>query len=58
MNRWWLPLSPYAHELRNEIVEELIVSRRSESRSELDSQPVRDDRSSGMESKTGKESKK
>ena len=46
--------SSIAHELRNEVVEELSPDLMSESRAEPDVKPVRDGRNSGMASKKGR----
>jgi hypothetical protein len=43
-----------AHELRNEVVEELIIDYVSESHAEPDVESMRDGRTSGMESKNGR----
>jgi hypothetical protein len=45
---------PIAHELRNEVSEELNPDPMSESRAEPDVKAVRDDRKSGMASKKGR----
>src|SRR5713226_5616641 len=47
-------MSPSAHELRNEVVEELMPGRINTSRGEQAAQLVRGGRNSGMESKQGR----
>jgi len=48
------PLLCLAHELRNEVVEELIPDLMSESRAELDVERVGESRNRGMESEKGR----